>query len=75
MIVHPTVTNEEAKTLFPDHTIHMVKERSLTADSSVDIFLIALPEDYPPQGRLDGAIYVEKPLLYYYYYYVYLRPT
>ncbi len=24
VIVHPTVTNDEAKTLFPEHTVHKV---------------------------------------------------
>ena len=27
MIVHPTVSNEEAKTLFPEFTIHKVQEQ------------------------------------------------
>lgn len=28
VIVHPSVTTEEAKTLFPEHTVHKVVSRS-----------------------------------------------
>ena len=31
MIVHPTVSNEEAKTLFPEFTIHKVRQTCMRA--------------------------------------------
>jgi hypothetical protein len=45
VIVHPSVTNEEAKTLFPDHTVHKV---SITPDQQYiasSLMNLAIPEN------------------------------
>jgi len=52
VIVHPTVTAEEAKTLFPEHTVHKVREQCSAAAESVDRPRAALPEDYAPHSGL-----------------------
>ena len=53
VIVHPSVSNEEAKTLFPEFTIHKVRvcvrhsnARSVTEGS----LHAAIPENYAAQG-------------------------
>ena len=52
VIVHPMVTNEEAKTLFPDHTVHKVSFRKQRFPVACWCFVfIVLPEDYASQGR------------------------
>lgn len=50
MIVHPSVTTEEAKTLFPEHTVHKVCHIKLNRNAPTDDPITAVPEDHPPQG-------------------------
>lgn len=53
VIVHPTVSNEEAKTLFPEHTVHKASVNGLQSFISgiaADYSLSALPQDHTPQG-------------------------
>jgi hypothetical protein len=52
VIVHPGVTNEEAKTLFPDFTIHKVRFELCCRLLRRVIYIgfEAIPEDYAAQG-------------------------
>jgi len=51
VIVHPAVTNEEAKTLFPEHKQHLVSYRILTlVNDALMSIRAALLEDHTPQG-------------------------
>lgn len=54
VIVHPTVTNEEAKTLFPEFTIHKVCSES-SCNRPVLNSNVALPQNHSPEGGLDGC--------------------
>lgn len=51
VIVHPTVKNEEAKTLFPEFTQHLVSQLPLPILGELTQHA-ALPEDNTPQGGL-----------------------
>lgn len=51
VIVHPSVTTEEAKVLFPEHTVHKV-QTCVYAIYALTNIITALPQDHPTQGRL-----------------------
>lgn len=59
VIVHPSVSTEEAKTLFPEHTVHKVRLCSLRvsrAHVKADApFSAAVPAHDAAQGRVNGA--------------------
>ena len=50
VIVHPSVTNEEAKTLFPDFTTHKVGIQTLPNAIGTDPHGVALLADNPSQS-------------------------
>lgn len=70
VIVHPTVSNEEAKTLFPDFKIHKVCLLISTGWSHQLTIFPAVPKDYSSQGRVSGSAGERKYMCYCVYYFV-----
>jgi hypothetical protein len=54
VIVHPSVSNEEAKTLFPNFTVHKLPSEAVRGLKHFESYkltsCIAIPPDDPSQG-------------------------
>lgn len=55
MIVHPSVSNEEAKTLFPEHTVHKVLPVRTVMENVLIPLVSALPAHHTAQGRVNNG--------------------
>ena len=63
VIVHPGVTNDEAKTLFPEFTIHKVWPSTYLIRPGLNLISLAVPANNTTQNRLkwgiiSGALFV-----------------